>query len=378
MGQRKRGPEQEQRPGAPGFFATTLSGLGILLRQEIDADPDLKAADELGNDGRADIVFFRLRRGARPDFANIRLAEDVFVTLAESGTGAPRRVAESLVTRTGLERTLSVWTRFVRHLSSSMSYRVIARVVDEGRFKRTELRAAVTSAVAAHRPRWRVDDPADLELWVLEFQRARFIAGLRLSDKRMRQHGSSRETERHGALRPVVAAAMVRLAGQRPGRILDPCCGSGTFLAEALSAGWQAVGSDLDPEAGAVARENVPRAMVDRADVLDLPHEDATFDAVVSNLPFGRQFPIEDPARWLRQAMAEMGRVTRPDGRVVVLVPPPIPRGLSGLDPIGTYQLRLLGVSTRIWVFQRGSTQDGPPQDGHCLQRDQDTAAARS
>lgn len=162
MGQRKRGPEQKQRPGAPGFFATTLPGLGILLRQEIDANPDLEAADELGNDGRADIVFFHLRRGARLDFANIRLAEDVFVTLADSGTGAPRRVAESLVTRTGLERTLSVWTRFVRHLSSSMSYRVIARVVDEDRFKRTELRAAVTSAVAAHRPRWRVDDPADL------------------------------------------------------------------------------------------------------------------------------------------------------------------------------------------------------------------------
>ncbi len=373
MGQRKRGPEPEQRPGSPGFFATTLPGLGILLRQEIDANPDLEAVGDLGNDGRADVVFFRMRRGARPDVTDLRLAEDVFVTLAESGSGTPKRVAESLVTRIGLEHGLSVWTRFVRHLNSSMSYRVIARVVDEGRFKRTELRAAVTTAVAAQRPRWHVEDSADLELWVLEHQRARFVAGLRLSDKRMRQHGSGRETERRGALRPVVAAAMVRLAGQTPGRVLDPCCGSGTILAEALSAGWEAVGSDLDSEAITIARQNVPQAVVDRADVLDLPHEDATFDAVVSNLPFGLQFPVEDPARWLKWALAEMGRVTRPGGHVVVLVPPPVPRGLSGLNPAGTYPMRLLGVSTRIWVFHREAARDTPR-----LQHDQDTAAARS
>ncbi|MBV9140548.1 MAG: hypothetical protein JO115_06500, partial [Pseudonocardiales bacterium] len=112
------------------------------------------------------------------------------------------------MTKTDLERGLSVWTRFARHLSSSMSYRVVTRVVDESRFKRTELRDAITTAVEAQRPRWRVEDPAELELWVLEYQRATFVAGLRLSDKRMRRHGGGRTNERRGALRPVVAAAM--------------------------------------------------------------------------------------------------------------------------------------------------------------------------
>jgi SAM-dependent methyltransferase len=87
---------------------------------------------------------------------------------------------------------------------------------------------------------------------------------------------------------------------------------------------------------------------VHRTGPLDLPHEDGTFDAAVSNLPFGRQFPVEDPACWLRQALAELARVTRPGGHVVVLVPPPVPRGVSRLDLTGTYSLRLLGVSTRI------------------------------
>ncbi|MGH3907123.1 MAG: methyltransferase domain-containing protein [Pseudonocardiaceae bacterium] len=359
MEHRKRGADPQRRAGAPGFFATTLPGLGRLLRQEITAHPDLEPFDEPGNDGRADIVFFRMRRGAQPDFDTLRLAEDVFVTLGRTTSGPPRRVAEALTTRTDLERGLSVWTRFARHLNSSMTYRVIARVVDESRFKRTELRDAITTAVAGQRPRWRVEDPAELELWVLEYERATFVAGLRLSDKRMRRHGGGRATERRGALRPVVAAAMIRLAGESRVRMLDPCCGSGTLLEEALSVGWEAVGSDLDPEAVAIARENVPRAVVERADVLKLPHDDATFNAVVSNLPFGRQFQVEDPARWLRRALAEMARVTRPGGRVVILVPPPVPRSLSGLDIAGSYPLRLLGVSTRIWAFDRDQIQQG-------------------
>ncbi len=373
MGHRKRGPAPRRRTAGPGFFATTLPGLGRLLRQEIDAHPDLEPVDELGNDGRADIIFFHMRRGAQLDLSTLRLAEDVFVTFARTGSGPPRRLADSLVTRADLERGLSVWTRFARHLSSSMTYRVIARVVDESRFKRTELRDAVTTTVATHRPRWRVADPAELELWVLEYERTAFVAGLRLSDKRMRQHGSGRATERRAALRPVVAAAMIQLAGESPARMLDPCCGSGTLLAEALSAGWEAAGSDVDPEAVAITRQNVPQAVVKQANVLELPQGDATFDATVSNLPFGRQFQVEDPPRWTRRALAEMARVTRPGGRVVVLIPPPLPRGLDGLDLASSYPLRLLGVSTRIWVFNRGQARQGDPS-----QHRQDTAAAHS
>jgi len=147
---------------------------------------------------------------------------------------------------------------------------------------------------------------------------------------------------------------------------------SGTLLEEALTAGCEVVGSDLDADAVAIARQNVPRAVVDRADVLNLPQDDAAFDAVVSNLPFGRQFPVQDPARWLRQALAEMARVTRPGGRIVVLVPSPLPRIGSELTLASSYPLRLLGVGTRIWVFDRG-----PASDGNYVPHSNDTAPAR-
>ncbi|MBV8541211.1 MAG: hypothetical protein JO115_06495 [Pseudonocardiales bacterium] len=86
---RTRGADPQRRAGAPGFFATTLPGLGRLLRQEIASHPDLEPVDEFGNDGRADIVCFRMHRGAQPDFATLRLAEDVFVTLAYTTSGPP-------------------------------------------------------------------------------------------------------------------------------------------------------------------------------------------------------------------------------------------------------------------------------------------------
>jgi Putative RNA methylase family UPF0020 len=227
------------RPGglltraAPGRVGCPAPVVGLN-----DPDEEFGALGCLPGWSRKQRRTLRSARRRLEDFSTLRLAEDVFVMLADAESGPTRRVAESLVTRADLERGLSVWTRFAGHLHSSMTYRVVARVVDESRFKRTELRDAVTTAVAVHRPRWRVADPAQLELWVLEHQRATFVAGLRLLDKRMRQHGSGRATERHGAPRPVVAAAMIRLAGEPPGRLLDPCCGTGTLLWEALAAGW--------------------------------------------------------------------------------------------------------------------------------------------
>ena len=241
------------------FFAATLPGLGPLLRDEAAAWDALEPEGEVGFDGRADLVFFRVRRGARFPLDGLRLAEDVFVAISDARGGAPARVAASLVTRDGLERALSVRAAYVAHLSPAMTFRVITRVVDESRFKRTELRGAVERAIGADRPRWRIADPADLEVWAVEYRRARFVSGLRLSDQRLRQRGEGRARERHGALRPVAAAAMVRLAGAVPGRLLDPCCGSGTIVQEALAAGWDARGSDVDQEAVSAARANVRR-----------------------------------------------------------------------------------------------------------------------
>ena len=66
--------------------------------------------------------------------------------------------------------------------------------------------------------------------------------------------------------RRVLWTAMVALAGEPKGLLLDPCCGSGTILGEAIEVGWDAQGVDIDPEAVRTAKDNVRGATVEEGD----------------------------------------------------------------------------------------------------------------
>ncbi|MBI5135618.1 hypothetical protein HZA86_05315 [Candidatus Uhrbacteria bacterium] len=71
-----------------------------------------------------------------------------------------------------------------------------------------------------------------------------------------RDFGRPARNARRGMLPPKLARVMVNLA--RPERIiLDPFCGSGTILMEALELGYQAIGSDISPEAVADTKKNL-------------------------------------------------------------------------------------------------------------------------
>lgn len=217
-----------------------------------------------------------------------------------------------------------------------------------------DLRRTLTQVIGKHKPRWRVEDPAQVEVWITEYQQGRFVAGLRLSDARMSQH-EGRSVERQGALRPTVAAAMVGLAGTASGSLLDPCCGSGTILAEARAAGWEALGVDIDSDAVDIAATNVPTADVQVGDARRLEAEDSSIGACVSNLPFGQQFAVEgEMSAWLGAVLREMERVTVPGGRIVLLAPS-IPRSVvpGGLQFMERHMIRLLGTKTSIWMYTK-------------------------
>ena len=340
------------------MFATAVPGLGPILARELAARPEVTVHDS-GFDGRSDIVLFDTDRNGRADVLTLGLTEDVFVevgrTLRAEGD-RPGWIAGRLWRPAPVQRALSVWAEEVRPLSASMSFRVISRVLQERSFLRTELRRELTSVVKRDRMKWRLADPAQIEVWVTEYTHGRLVAGLRLSDERMRQH-DGRAVERPGALRPTVANAMVRLAGAPGGLLLDPCCGSGTLLTEALATGWQARGLDIDPEAVSTARQNAPAAQVDVGDARQLPLPASAIDACVTNLPFGQQYAMQgDPRQWLRTVLGEMVRVARPGSGIVLLVPE-LPRTVVPplLRLCDRFPIRLLGTKTTIWVLRRDS-----------------------
>lgn len=346
------------------MFATVVPGLAPILVRALQRVPGVEVTDQ-GFDGRSDVVAFQATRSDRAAVLDLGLSEDVFVEVGRAlrtDGDQPAWIAGRIWRPERVSRALSVWAEQVRPLRAAMTFRVISRVLQERSFLRTDLRRHLTEAVRRDRPRWRTEDPGQVEVWIVEYRRGRFLCGLRLSSAKMRQH-NGRRVERPGALRPTVANAMVKLAGTPGGVLLDPCCGSGTILAEATASGWAARGSDIDPDAVRVARRNLtgtgrshaPGVVIEVGDVRNLALPDASVTACVANLPFGKQYGVAGgPTTWLRAALSELARITRPGGRVVLLVPEiPAAAVPAALRRCGRYPLRLLGMKTAIWAYDR-------------------------
>lgn len=352
-----RRPSESPPPtGATRMFTTVMPGLARITNSALDKLPGITTTD-FGFDGRSDVVLFEATRGSRDGVFDLGMTEDVFVevgrTLRADGDRA-NWIAGRIWRPERVQKALSVYADEVRPLSGTMTFRVIVRVLQERSFLRTELRRQVTEVIRRDKPKWRFADPAQIEIWVTEYAQGRFVAGVRLSDASMRQH-DGRAEEREGALRPTVANAMVHLAGEPDGVLLDPCCGSGTILREAAEYGWKVRGFDIDPEAVRITRHNVHSVVADTGDVRQLDMEDGSVSACVSNLPFGKQYAVQgEMTTWLRQALAEISRVTRPGGRVVLLAPD-LPRSVTGERLVlqDRHHIRLLGLKTAIWVLER-------------------------
>jgi demethylmenaquinone methyltransferase/2-methoxy-6-polyprenyl-1,4-benzoquinol methylase len=117
------------------------------------------------------------------------------------------------------------------------------------------------------------------------------------------------------------------------GSALDVACGSGKLtarLAKVAGEGGRVVGLDFSPQMLEVARRDHPGIEFVEGDALNLPFDEASFDA--STIAFGLR-NLADPVRGLR----EMLRVVRSGGRAVVLEFVRPPKG-----PVGaTYRLYL-------------------------------------
>jgi SAM-dependent methyltransferase len=312
-----------------------LGPLSVREARQFDLDAAL-----ISKDRRADVVAI----GRPPTTFSLRTAEDV---LAVAGTLPVRRTAAmtaAALDNVALLDALAVVRRAER--ARRWQLRVVVRLSDERHFQRTELRAALERKLGRLHS---AGDAAD-ELWVIQTDPRTLHVGVRL---RSRTRRGARPAERVGALRPAIAAAMV-LCANRPRLALDPCCGAGTVLDEVAAAGGAAVGGDIDAFAiGAASANGAPVLL--QLDSRRLPFATGSFDAVITNLPFGHRYHLQGtPVAWYRRTLAESLRVA---DVVVVLAPPSTPfrqaLGRTRAELRERHDLTVLGQGAAIWSLQR-------------------------
>jgi 23S rRNA G2445 N2-methylase RlmL len=326
-------PRSEAEP--PPFYAVVHPGLEEVAGEEIKGE----LGGEVKRAGAA-VVVFRMPEVHR-GILGLRTTEDVF--LYAWGT-------DELSYRAGDLESIRRWTdkaSWARLLpfhhairpkpKGKPSYRLVVQMTGEHGYRRADALKALARGMAGKLPAsWRpAEENAAVEVW-LTIHGAMAVCGLRLSDRTMR-HRTYKVEHFPASLRPTVAAAMVRLADLKPGQtVLDPMCGAGTLLAEALlfarahrSDGgepWSLTleGGDIDASHARAATANLSRFGEIRPaiwDARELPLADASVDRILCNPPFGKQLAsAEEIGPLYRQAVREMDRVLRPGGRAVLIV----------------------------------------------------------
>ncbi|NXF85798.1 THUM2 protein, partial [Eubucco bourcierii] len=151
---------------------------------------------------------------------------------------------------------------------------------------------------------------------------------------------ASREYIRTAGLRSTIAWAMASLAEISAGAcVLDPMCGLGTILLEAATEWPDASywGADISDSQLEGADVNIKTAGLGdkiellKASVKALPWPAESFDAVISDIPFGKKFKMTKDIQLLPDVLQEMERVLRVGGTAVLLLSQELHRRMDGL-----------------------------------------------
>ena len=293
----------------------------------------------------------------------LRTADDVAVVSVFCPSVDGLQALLSLVAeQADLEKTIEQARRTDR-LDGTFSITVSAAHAPYG--SSDVIEEAVANVISA-RYKWRYTElqraPIDIRVFI---DGTWVLIGVRLFDEPLSRR-TYRVVNLRGALRPTVAAALVRIANPGKGRprIWDPFCGSATILCEATEQGYEVWGSDIDPEAVGASRQNlaaVNREYRNRIELADSTllktwkkHQSAT--AVVTNLPWGKQVAIKSKQALYDSVSAGTAALVHRGGTSVLLTTEPklIQQRLKRDGAVRTEERRigLLGQTPTILTVQ--------------------------
>lgn len=343
---------------AQQIFALTTRGLEAVSAKEIGALPGVTVDLDRGVGYRRVVA-----RCVAPlaSLLDLRTVDDVFLDVATwSGIGRPR---STLATLGDLSAQLDLYPAAtacsqVRPVGRPPLFSVTVSFVGKRNYSTPEIKEVCAEGIVkGHGWTYTEDDAAaDLNVRLFIEHEIAYV-GVRLGERSLHRR-TYKAVHRPGSLKPPVAAALLFLAGVRPGlQVLDPCCGGGTILIEAAASGAEVCGGDLEPAAVSAARTNAQAAGVAAGvnlwDAQALPLADGAVDRIVSNLPWGRQAEVESTLRvFYRHACAEMRRVVAAGGKIALLTNAPELVELYGLEPEARIEISLYGQTPTIMVFR--------------------------
>jgi tRNA (guanine6-N2)-methyltransferase len=334
------------------YFARVTAGLEQLAWQDIERRCDARLIG-FGH-RRIDFAY----AGTPAALLDLRSVDDIYVHAARlTGLDHTRASLARLTEKIApldLLPALEVCAA-VRPISTAPTYRVTASHLGRRNYSRYDIESAVATALTGNLP-WRFvlndaeEQEPELDLRVL-LEDDWALLGLRLGALPLHRR-AYKIASRPGSLKPPVAYCLGLLAALASGDIvLDPACGAGTILIEAAALAPSGVicGGDLDAAALETAQANLqaagmpavmielstgfelreiditndvshPTVLLYQGDATELRLADHTIDAVLSNLPWGKQVTAETDLAALYQGILTMiERVLIPGGRAVLL-----------------------------------------------------------
>ncbi|SEN71696.1 Putative RNA methylase family UPF0020 [Amphibacillus marinus] len=133
----------------------------------------------------------------------------------------------------------------------------------------------------------KMKDP-DILFGIVPFE-GRWYFGTYQESKPIWHHHVIKPQEYSTAISTRLARAVVNIAVPNPSglRIIDPCCGIGTVLVEALSMGINIVGSDRNPLVVNGSRENIAYFNYNGiVEVKDIADEESYYDVAIIDMPY--------------------------------------------------------------------------------------------
>lgn len=299
------------------YLATVLPGLEHVLAHEMSA----KISDAEICGLRRGKVFVQSGQSAAV-LATLRTADNLYRYIHRFEVGSHNaHVAdiEREVSRLNMEQYVA------QRKGAAISFKVNASRTGKHTYSRFDAAEAAMRGIVRRSRRFKPDMSGGHAVeFRLDIEHDEAMLSLRLTDASFRYRAGQREFVR-AALRPTVAHALVWLSEpQERDTFIDPCCGSGTIVAERLAYPYCRIdGGDLCGGAVAAAMANIgsrQQARIRLWDARRLPLDAGYADKAATNLPFGRQVSAHERMDELYAGMfKELRRVLTSGGTVICL-----------------------------------------------------------